>query len=296
MGPIDEPRFPDHYADLGLTQQASSRDIKLAFNKLARLYHPDKLAPGQSIDAKEFRKVREAYECLIDKERRAAYDRRYFDLQDEWVAYRQRQEEQRQREEAQRAKEAQRAARERAERERRAAEAERARRAEEERRAAQDRAERERLAEERSREAARRAREEQQRAARERLLRARVEEAARRSEEAARRVRAEQEEAARERLRLLILEEKQDEARRSWASMREAADQRAENRHRKQEQKSYVVGGGSGRCAHPYYGWSRGAGRAVCIFCGTTCWNWSFRCPKCGLAACWACKTKRSIL
>lgn len=53
-----EPGVPDYYADLGIPQQASLQDIKAAFRKLAIKYHPDKQAPGQSIDAYEFRKVR----------------------------------------------------------------------------------------------------------------------------------------------------------------------------------------------------------------------------------------------
>jgi curved DNA-binding protein CbpA len=72
--------------------------------------------------------VREAYECLSDKVKRATYDALYFDLQDEWTSYREWQETQRKDEERKRADEEQRAARERIERERKAAEAERSRR------------------------------------------------------------------------------------------------------------------------------------------------------------------------
>jgi len=59
MGPFNEmePEVSDYYADLGLQQQASSRDIKLAFRRLAKKNHPDKIAPGKSIDAHEFRKA-----------------------------------------------------------------------------------------------------------------------------------------------------------------------------------------------------------------------------------------------
>lgn len=52
-----EPRISDYYEDLGLSQQASFRDVKLAYVKLAKKHHPDKKAPGKSIDAREFRKV-----------------------------------------------------------------------------------------------------------------------------------------------------------------------------------------------------------------------------------------------
>jgi DnaJ-class molecular chaperone len=59
MDPFDqpEPRISDYYTDLGLPQQASFRDVKLAFFKLAKKHHPDKKAPGMSIDAQDFRKV-----------------------------------------------------------------------------------------------------------------------------------------------------------------------------------------------------------------------------------------------
>jgi DnaJ-domain-containing protein 1 len=52
-----EPEIADYYADLGVPQQASVRDIKLAFFKLAKKHHPDKNAPGESIDAEDFRKA-----------------------------------------------------------------------------------------------------------------------------------------------------------------------------------------------------------------------------------------------
>ncbi|KAG9235717.1 DnaJ domain-containing protein [Amylocarpus encephaloides] len=80
-----EPKISDYYADLGLPQQANSRDVKTAFFKLAKRHHPDKKAPGMTIDAQDFRKIREAYECLFDKAKRAAYDALYFDLQDQWT-------------------------------------------------------------------------------------------------------------------------------------------------------------------------------------------------------------------
>lgn len=54
---MDPPKYSDYYLDLGVEQQASSRDIKKAFMKLARKHHPDKKAPGKPIDAYEFRKV-----------------------------------------------------------------------------------------------------------------------------------------------------------------------------------------------------------------------------------------------
>jgi hypothetical protein len=44
-------------ADLGVSQYASTREIKAAWFKLAKRYHSGKKAPGKQIDAKEFRKV-----------------------------------------------------------------------------------------------------------------------------------------------------------------------------------------------------------------------------------------------
>ena len=59
MDPSDEeePRVSDYYANLGLSLQASSQDIKRAFFDLAKRLHPDKIAPGKSIDAQGFRRV-----------------------------------------------------------------------------------------------------------------------------------------------------------------------------------------------------------------------------------------------
>ncbi|KAI0378646.1 DnaJ-domain-containing protein [Hypomontagnella monticulosa] len=295
------PTNRDYYADLELTQQASPRDIKLAFHKLARKHHPDKKAPGQSIDAHEFRKVREAYECLSDKDRRAKYDRIYFDLQDQWTRYRERQDRQRRHEERKRAEEELRAAWERAEEERRAAKAERARRMEEEIRIAREKAERERMrkekarqAEERSREAANRARERQEQAARERLRQEKQREADRRSEAAAEKIRIEQEQLAQERLKSILIEEKQIAARHNWAKMRQAADHRATSK-RQEANSPRPTPSRSLECTHPRYGWPRKNGQANCLFCGITRKKWSFCCPDCRASACPDCKATYCI-
>jgi len=64
----------DYYADLKLTQYATTAQIKSAFHTLAKQHHPDK---SGSNDASAFRRAREAYEVLSDATTKAAYDRNY---------------------------------------------------------------------------------------------------------------------------------------------------------------------------------------------------------------------------
>ena len=69
--------FKDYYQILGVEPDAEKADIKAAYRKLARKYHPD-LNPGDEAEAK-FKEVAEAWEVLGNAERRAEYDelRRY---------------------------------------------------------------------------------------------------------------------------------------------------------------------------------------------------------------------------
>jgi molecular chaperone DnaJ len=63
----------DYYEVLGVPRNASSDDLKAAFRRLARQYHPD---VNKSPDAEEhFKEINEAYAVLSDTEKRAAYDR-----------------------------------------------------------------------------------------------------------------------------------------------------------------------------------------------------------------------------
>jgi molecular chaperone DnaJ len=63
----------DYYQTLGINKKASLSEIKRAYRKLARKYHPD-LNPGDKIAEKKFKDITEAYEVLKDSEKRNQYD------------------------------------------------------------------------------------------------------------------------------------------------------------------------------------------------------------------------------
>ena len=65
--------FKDYYAILDVTSDASADEIKRAYRRLARKYHPD-VSKEPDAEAR-FKEVGEAYEVLKDPEKRAAYDR-----------------------------------------------------------------------------------------------------------------------------------------------------------------------------------------------------------------------------
>ncbi len=65
-------KFRDYYETLGLDRNASADDIKRAYRRLARKYHPD-VSKEPDAEAR-FKEMKEAYEVLKDPEKRAAYD------------------------------------------------------------------------------------------------------------------------------------------------------------------------------------------------------------------------------
>ena len=64
----------DYYDVLGVDRNASQDDIKKAFRKLARKYHPDMNRDDPSAEEK-FKDINEAYEVLSDPDKRSQYDR-----------------------------------------------------------------------------------------------------------------------------------------------------------------------------------------------------------------------------
>ncbi|MBF2067293.1 MAG: DnaJ domain-containing protein [Calothrix sp. C42_A2020_038] len=65
--------FKDYYSVLGVSKTASQEEIKQAFRKLARKYHPDVNQGNKQAEAK-FKEVNEAYEVLSDPDKRKKYD------------------------------------------------------------------------------------------------------------------------------------------------------------------------------------------------------------------------------
>src|SRR6266508_2519152 len=65
--------FKDYYKSLGVERAAREGEIRKAFRKLARQYHPDVAKEKKSAEEK-FKEINEAYEVLGDPEKRKQYD------------------------------------------------------------------------------------------------------------------------------------------------------------------------------------------------------------------------------
>jgi curved DNA-binding protein len=76
--------FKDYYATLGVPKTATEKEIKQAFRKMARKYHPD-VNPSDKSAETRFKEINEAYEVLGDPEKRKKYD----ELGSNWKMYEQ---------------------------------------------------------------------------------------------------------------------------------------------------------------------------------------------------------------
>ncbi len=65
----------DYYEILGVSREATDKAIKKAYRKLAKQYHPDTYQGDKKEAEAKFKEVSEAYEVLIDRDKRAKYDR-----------------------------------------------------------------------------------------------------------------------------------------------------------------------------------------------------------------------------
>jgi molecular chaperone DnaJ len=79
---VNKPNYKDYYAILGVQRKADEKEIKSAYRKLARKYHPD-VNPGSKDAEEKFKEISEAYDVLSDATKRAQYDR----FGEQWKAY-----------------------------------------------------------------------------------------------------------------------------------------------------------------------------------------------------------------
>ena len=65
--------YKDYYKILGVSKDASQDDIKRAYRRYAKKYHPD-LNPGDKEAERRFKEINEAYQVLGDEQKRKKYD------------------------------------------------------------------------------------------------------------------------------------------------------------------------------------------------------------------------------
>lgn len=66
--------YKDYYKILGVPRNATQKEVRAAYRKLAAKHHPDR-NPGDKSAEERFKEIGEAYAVLGDKEKRAFYDR-----------------------------------------------------------------------------------------------------------------------------------------------------------------------------------------------------------------------------
>jgi molecular chaperone DnaJ len=79
---MNGPRYKDYYAILGVPRTADEKEIKSAYRKLARKYHPD-VNPGDKSAEAKFKEISEAYDVLSDPHKRSQYD----SFGEQWKAF-----------------------------------------------------------------------------------------------------------------------------------------------------------------------------------------------------------------